>query len=69
MNQTKSSYERAIAFDIQAIGQEFLDDPYPTYRLLREYDPVHKNPDGTYFLTRYEDVIKAFRDPGMSRQR
>ena len=34
--------------------------------MLREHDPVHLNPDGTYFLTRYEDVVKAFRHPKMS---
>ena len=66
MSVPPSDYERALAFDIQSIDQDFLDDPFPTYKLLREHDPVHLNPDGTYFLTRYEDVVKAFRDPAMS---
>ena len=66
MSVPPSDHERALAFDIQSINQVFLDDPFPTYKLLREHDPVHLNPDGTYFLTRYEDVVKAFRDPAMS---
>jgi len=56
----------ALNFDIKKIGQDFLDDPYPYYKTLREYDPVHRNPDGSYFLTRYEDVVLSFRHPGMS---
>jgi cytochrome P450 len=34
--------------------------------MLREYDPVHRNEDGSYFLTRYEDVVLSLRHPGMS---
>jgi hypothetical protein len=32
-------------------GPELSADPYPTYRKLREQDPVHLCPDGTWFLT------------------
>ena len=42
----------AAAFDLKHLDRAFLDDPYPTYRALREYDPIHRMPDGTYFLTR-----------------
>ena len=66
MNSQLSDYEKAKAFDIQSIDQGFLDDPFPTYQILREHDPVHINPDGTYFLTRYDDVVKAFKSPNMS---
>lgn len=53
---------RALAFDINAIDQAFLDDPFPTYHLLRRHDPVHRNPDGSYFLTRYADIDAVYRD-------
>jgi len=53
-------------FDLNAIDDAFCQDPFPTYRLLREHDPVHQNPDGSYLLTRYDDVAKSFRHPGMS---
>jgi cytochrome P450 len=56
----------ARAFDLNAIDDEFRRDPFPTYRMLREHDPVHLNPDGTYLLTRYDDVVKSFRHAAMS---
>ena len=52
----------ATAFDIKRLDQAFLDDPYPTYRALREHDPVHRMPDGSYFLTRYDDLVEVYRD-------
>lgn len=58
--------QRALDFDIKKIDQAFLDDPFPTYKLLRDHDPVHRNPDGSYFLTRYEDVVASLRHPALS---
>ena len=55
----------ARAFDINAIDAGFLADPYPTYRALREHDPVHRNPDGSIFLTRYADVELAYKHRSM----
>jgi cytochrome P450 len=52
----------AAAFDLRKLGAEFLDNPYPTYRALRELDPIHRMPDGSYFLTRYEDCLAVYRD-------
>ena len=52
----------AAAFDLKHLDRAFLDDPYPTYRALREYDPIHRMPDGTYFLTRYDDLVDVYRD-------
>lgn len=53
---------RAQAFDLRKIDAAFLEDPYPTYHLLRAYDPVHRQPDGSVFLTRYDDVAAVYRD-------
>jgi cytochrome P450 len=40
-----------------------MDDPYPYYAVLRERAPVHHNPRlGMYFLSRYDDVLRADRD-------
>ncbi len=58
--------DHELAFDINKIDQDFLDDPYPVYRKLREQAPVYRNPDGTFILTRFADVVKAFKHPGMS---
>src|SRR5262245_8329973 len=52
----------AAAFDPEALGREFYEDPYPTYTALREFDPVHRCPDGSYFLTRYAHLDRIYRD-------
>src|SRR5438034_1067968 len=54
--------EVALGFDLQRLEPEFLEDPYPTYHRLRRWDPVHRCPDGSYFLTRYDDVASVYRD-------
>jgi len=52
-----------VSFDLKKLDAEFLDNPYPTYRALRQFDPVHRMPDGSYFLTRYDDCLAVYRDP------
>ena len=52
----------AIDFNIRRLSPDFLDDPYPTYRALRHFDSVHRMPDGSYFLTRYDDCLAVYRD-------
>jgi cytochrome P450 len=49
-------------FDLRELPRSFYKDPYPTYRLLRESDPVHRLPDGSYFLSRYADLERVYRD-------
>jgi cytochrome P450 len=50
------------SFDLTHLSQAFLDDPYPTYRALREHDPVYRLPDGSFFLTRYDDLVQVYHD-------
>ena len=52
----------ALAFDLKRLERRFLDDPYPLYRALREHDPVHPMPDGSWFLSRYDDCVAVYRD-------
>ena len=40
----------------------FVQDPYPTYRALRERDPVHRSPMGPWVLSRHADVLEALAD-------
>jgi cytochrome P450 len=54
--------QAVAAFDLKKLSASFLDDPYPTYRALRETDPVHRMPDGSYFLTRYDDCVGVYQD-------
>jgi hypothetical protein len=50
-----------IGFDLRALPPSFYDDPYPTYRRLREAAPVLRLPDGGLFLTRWADLDRVYR--------
>jgi cytochrome P450 len=52
----------AHSFDLAHLSQAFLDDPYPTYRALRGHSPVYRLPDGSFFLTRYDDLVRVYHD-------
>jgi cytochrome P450 len=54
---------RALAesFDLEKLTPDFYADPYPTYRALRENAPVKRMPNGAYFLTRYDDLVTAYK--------
>ncbi|HEY0637030.1 MAG TPA: hypothetical protein VGD67_05230, partial [Pseudonocardiaceae bacterium] len=46
---------------------ELRADPYPTYRAMRDTDPVQHLPSaGLWFLTRYADCVAVLRDPSFS---
>src|SRR3984893_2650285 len=53
--------ELAAGFDIEKLSGEFYADPYPTYRALRENEPVKRMPNGSWFLTRYDDLVSAYK--------
>ena len=70
---TQSSAESADAwacepaeFDLANVDPRFLKDPFPTYARLREEAPVHRNPDGTYFVTCFDEVAGVLRSKDMS---
>lgn len=42
--------------------RRFIEDPYPTYAVLRDTDPVHRSFFGAWIVTRYEDVKAGFLD-------
>ena len=54
---------RAERFDLTQLPDEYYADPYPYYRALREHAPVKAMPDGSWFLTRYRDILPVYRDP------
>ena len=49
-------------FDPRALPPAFYEDPYPTFRALRRHAPVHRLPDGGWFLTRHADLFAIYRD-------
>lgn len=52
-------------FDLNAIGRDFIENPYPTLHALRAESPVHRNADGSVYLTRYADVLAVYRSREM----
>jgi cytochrome P450 len=58
---TANARELAADFNLEKLTPEFYADPYPTYRALREHEPAKLLPNGSYFLTRYDDLIGAYK--------
>jgi cytochrome P450 len=59
---TRNARELAENFDLERLTPDFYANPYPTYRALRESDPVKRLPNGAYFLTRYDDLVTAYKN-------
>ncbi|MGJ5180552.1 cytochrome P450 [Bradyrhizobium oligotrophicum] len=51
----------ASEFDLENLSPAFYADPYPTYRALRQHAPVKRLRNGSYFLTRYDDLVTAYK--------
>src|ERR1700731_4709145 len=58
----RSAHELAQSFDLEKLTPEFYVNPYATYRALRENEPVKRMPNGSYFLTRYDDLVTAYKN-------
>ena len=54
--------EALRSFQLTRAPADFIDNPYPYYALLREHDPVHALDGGGVLLTRYDDVLRVYRD-------
>src|SRR5579863_1251911 len=53
----------AATLDEALVSDEFLRDPHPILRRLREEDPVRWSDSiGGWILTRYDDMVTTFRD-------
>jgi cytochrome P450 len=60
----------AGAIDFRPDAPEFLRDPFPLYRRLREADPVHWSPRlKAWVLTRYDDCRAVLLDREVSSDR
>jgi len=57
----RDAAELSANFDLEKLTPEFYANPYPTYRALRENEPVKRLPNGSYFLTRYDDLVAAYK--------
>ncbi|WP_240788524.1 cytochrome P450 [Ramlibacter henchirensis] len=54
--------EIAGSFDLRALPADFYANPFPVYSALREHEPVRRMPDGSWFITRYADLVAVYRD-------
>jgi cytochrome P450 len=45
----------------QLMGRPLVADPFPLYRELREIDPVHREENGVWYLSRYGDCERVLR--------
>ena len=52
----------AASLNLRQLPADFLANPYPVYAALREHSPMHRMPDGSYFLTRHADLVAVYRD-------
>jgi cytochrome P450 len=57
----RDARELSANFDLEKLTPEFYANPYPTYRALRENEPVKRMPNGSWFLTRYDDLVTAYK--------
>src|SRR5260370_4144075 len=53
----------ADSFDLRNLSPEVYENPFPYYALLRAQAPVKRLPDGTFFVTRYDDVEFVYKNP------
>ncbi len=60
MTQTDAAL--AADFDLRRLPASFYDDPFSTYRALREHEPVKRMAGGGVFLSRYADVVAVYKD-------
>lgn len=51
--------------DEQLVSADFMRDPYPLLRQLREEEPVYwSDAIGGWLLTRYDDIVASFKNTG-----
>ena len=54
---------RANQILAELFGRPLVADPFPLYAELRELDPVHREPNGMWYLTRFADCERVLRSP------
>ncbi|SNS99231.1 cytochrome P450 [Antarctobacter heliothermus] len=52
-------------FDLNAIGPDFIENPHPVLHRLRSESPIHRNADGSVYLTRHDDCLKVYQSRDM----
>ena len=59
---TAQAVAAANAFDLRQLPADYYANPYPYYHALRDAGPVHRMPDGGYFLSGYAACVAVYKD-------
>ena len=61
-----SSAALPAGFKFDPASPEYVDDPYPTYKVLRDHHPAYHLPEhGLWLITRQADVLAALTNPAV----
>lgn len=62
--------EKEVMAQSPLLSPEIFANPYPIYRQLRSFDPVHWEPSfNSWIITSYADVLSVLRDPRFGAER
>lgn len=65
---TQSSQLRTRPPEVDILDPQLYDDPWDTYRWLRNHDPVHRDDrNGLWVVSRHEDVARISRNDKLYR--
>ena len=57
-----TSPQDALSFDLRAVPEDYFAAPHRYLKALRDWDPLHRNADGSILITRHEDVRRVWKD-------
>ncbi len=52
-------------FDLLNLPADFVPRAYDYFKAARAASPACPNSDGSFVLTRYDDIVQVYRDPGL----
>lgn len=59
-----------VVESLNLVGKEIARDPFPHFTALLEHDPVHwSDAQKAWLISRYDDVVPAFRNPSITSDR
>ena len=53
------------SFDLMNLPSDFVPEAYRYFATLRVHSPIHRNSDGSFVLSRYDDLVTAYRNPAV----
>jgi len=62
LSSKRDTTQIAQDFDLLTLPEDFYDDPFVYYNALRAHSPIKQMSDGSYFLTRYADLVSIYKN-------